>query len=123
MCKKAEAQFNVIIDEYGKFLSQTIIRLCPKDMGLEFNDIELEARLRILNALQSEIEIQHPASFLYRIASTAMLDAVRRVKAKREEQLRLPDAEKEEEGAPHELSTDPKYSPEMEAERKQLISK
>jgi RNA polymerase sigma-70 factor, ECF subfamily len=123
MCKKAEAQFNAIIDEYGRFLSQAIIRLCPKDMGLEFNDIEQDARLRLWNALQSEIEIQHPASFLYTIASTAILDAVRRIKAKREEQLRLAEAEEEDEGAPHALSTDSRYSPELEAQRRQLVSK
>src|SRR5215813_2330956 len=120
MCKKVEAQFNTIIDEYGIFLSQTISRLCPKDMGLEFNDVEQEARLRLWNALQSESEIRNPASFLYRIALTATFDAVRRVKVKREEQLRLPEDEDEDEEPPHALPSDPRYSPELEAERRQL---
>ncbi|MGH9754094.1 MAG: RNA polymerase sigma factor [Blastocatellia bacterium] len=120
---KADAQFNAIIDEYGRFLSQTIIHLCPKDMGLEFNDIEQAARLRLWNALQRESEIWNPASFLYKIALTAILDAVRRIKAKREEQLRLAEDEEDDEGAPHALSTDPRYSPELEAERRQLVSK
>jgi RNA polymerase sigma factor (sigma-70 family) len=123
MCEKAEAQFNTIIDEYGKFLSQTIIRLCPKDMGLDFNDIEQEARLRLWNALQNEREIHNPASFLYRIALTATLDAVRRIKAKREEQLRLAEDEEEDEGTPLALPSDPRHSPELEARHRQLAGK
>jgi RNA polymerase sigma factor (sigma-70 family) len=123
MCEKAEAQFNAIIDEYERFLSQTIIRLCPKDIGLEFNDIEQEARLRLWNALRSESEIRNPASFLYRIALTATLDAVRRVKVKREEQLRLAEDEDEDEGASHAFSSNTRYSPELEVERRELIGK
>src|SRR5262249_2029804 len=123
MCEKAEAQFNAIIDEYGRFLSQTIIRLCPKDMGLEFNDIEQEARLRLWNALQSESEIRNPASLLYRIAFTATLDALRRVKVKREEQLLLAGDEDEDGAAPHAFPSDPGPSPELEAERRQLVVK
>ncbi|HKQ79178.1 MAG TPA: RNA polymerase sigma factor [Blastocatellia bacterium] len=123
MCKNAEAQFNTIIDEYGRFLSQTIIRLCPKDLGIEFNDIEQEARLRLWHALRHESEIRNPASYLYRIALTATIDAVRKIKAKREEQLHLAEAEEEYEGAPLALSSDPRHSPELEAERRQLASK
>jgi len=123
MCKKVEAQFNTIIDEYGRFLSQTISRLCPKDMGLEFNDIEQEARLRLWHALQHESEIRNPASYLYRIAMTATIDAVRRIKAKREEQLRLAESDEEDDVASLELSSDPKYSPELEAARRQLAGK
>ncbi len=123
MCEKAEAQFKSIIDEYGRFLSRTIIRLCPKDIGLDFSDIEQEARLRLWNALQSESEIRNPASFLYRVALTTTLDAFRRIKAKREEQLRLAEDEDEDEVAPHAFSSDPRYSPELEAERQQLVAK
>src|SRR5262249_55399758 len=123
MCEKAEAQFNAIIDEYERFLSRTIIRLCPKDMGLDFNDIEQEARLRLWNALRSEREIRDPASFLKRIARNVTIDAIRRVKVKREEQLRLAEDEDEDEGAPHAFPSDPRYSPELEAERRELVGK
>ena len=91
---------------------------CPKDLGIHFSDIEREARLRLWLALQSEREIRDSASYLYRIAMTATLDAVRRIKAKREEQLRL--VEDEDEGAPLALSCGPNRSPEMEAGRKRL---
>ena len=49
-------------EEYGRFLRQTIIHLCPKDMGLQFNDIEQEARLKLWRALQSEKEIHDPCA-------------------------------------------------------------
>jgi len=123
MLKEAEAQFNIIIEEYGRFLRQTIIRICPKDMGLQFNDIEQEARLRLWHALQNESEIRNPASYLYRIALTATLDAVRRIKAKREEQLRLAEDEGEDEGVPFDPPSDPRCSPELEAGHRQLVSK
>jgi len=121
--RKAEEQFNAIIEEYGRFLRQTIIHLCPKDMGLQFNDIEQEARLKLWRALQSEKEIRDPASYLYRIAMNVILDAVRRIKAKREEQLRLVEDEDDDSGARLSPSSDVACSPEMEAERRQLAGK
>jgi RNA polymerase sigma-70 factor (ECF subfamily) len=118
---ETESRLNAILDEYGAFLRRTIAHFCPKDLGIHFSDIEQEARLRLWRALHSEREIRDPASYLYRIAMTATLDAVRRIKAKREEQLRL--AEDEDEGAPLALSSDPSRSPEVEAGRKQLAGK
>jgi RNA polymerase sigma-70 factor, ECF subfamily len=120
---KAESRLNAILDEYGAFLRRTIVRLCPKDLGIHFSDIEQEARMRIWRALQSEREIQDLASYLYRIAMTATLDSIRRVKAKREEQLRLAEDQDGEETAPLVLLSDPNRSPELEAGRRQLASK
>jgi hypothetical protein len=79
--------------------------------------------VRCRREIVSEREIRDPASYLYRIAMTATLDAVRRIKAKREEQLRLVEDEYEDEGAPLALSSDPNRSPEVEARRKQLAGK
>jgi RNA polymerase sigma-70 factor (ECF subfamily) len=120
---EAESRLNAILDEYGAFLRRTIAQICPKDLGIHFSDIEQEARLRLWRALQSEREIRNPASYLYRIAMTATLDAVRRIKAKREEQLRLVEDEHEDEGATLALIGDPNRSPEAEAGRKQLAGK
>jgi RNA polymerase sigma-70 factor (ECF subfamily) len=122
---EVEARFNAILDEYGRFLRQTIAHLCPKDLGLQFSDIEQDARLRLWRALQSEREIADLASYLYRIAVTATIDAVRRVKIKREEQLRIAEEAEEEEGTgePHSLVAAAKHSPELQAERQQVIGK
>jgi len=120
---EAESRFEAILEEYGEFLRPAIARFCPKDLGINLSEIEQEARVRLWRALQSEREIRNPASYLYKIAMTATLDAVRRVKAKREEQLRLVDEEEEDRGAPLALSSDPNRSPELEAEQRQLAGK
>ncbi len=31
-----ETQFNFLLEEYGRFLRQAIIRVCPKDLGLQY---------------------------------------------------------------------------------------
>ena len=118
-----ETRFNALLDEYGRFLRQTIIRVCPKDLGLQYDEIEQDARLRLWRALESEREIHDPASYLYRIAATATLDAVRRIKRKREEQIVTENEAEEENVAPHALVTDPQRAPDREAERRQLVAK
>lgn len=118
-----EARFNAVIKEYGRFLRQTIIRFCPKDLGLQFSDIEQDARLRLWRALQSEREIQNLTSYLYRIAVTSTLDAIRRVKSKREDQLLLADEEDEDAGKPDRLVAGPEHAPDLQAERRLLLRK
>jgi hypothetical protein len=59
---------------------QTIIRICPKDLGLFYDEVEQGARLRLRRALESEREISEPASSLYRIALTVRPSAGRRSK-------------------------------------------
>jgi RNA polymerase sigma-70 factor (ECF subfamily) len=119
----AEARFNAVVDEYGKFLSNAIANLCPKDLGLQFSDIEQDARVRLWRALEGEREIRDLASYIYRIAATATIDAVRRVKARREEQLRLAEEDDEGGGRVAQLTSDPEQSPDLQAERGQLVQK
>ncbi len=116
-----EAQFNSLLEQYGRFLRQTIIRVCPQDMGLQFDEIEQDARLRLWRALESEREITDPASYLYRIAATATLDAIRRVKRKREEQM-VTETDSED-IVPHTFIANPMNEPDRKAERQELIDK
>jgi RNA polymerase sigma-70 factor (ECF subfamily) len=118
-----ESRFNELIEEYGRLLRHMIIRVCPKEMGLQYDEIEQDARLRLWRALESEREIRDPASYLYRIATTATLDAIRRVRRKREEQMIADDQHREDMIAPHMLMTDPARAPDRVAERLQLIDK
>ena len=115
-----DAQFNLVVDEYGRFLSNAIAQLCPKDLGIQFSDIEQDAKLRLWRALESEREIRDLASYIYRIAATATIDAVRRVKARREEQLCVA-GEDEENGL--QLETAKKNAPDRLAERRQMVQK
>ncbi|HYV81879.1 MAG TPA: RNA polymerase sigma factor [Pyrinomonadaceae bacterium] len=84
-----EERFNLVVEEFGMLLRRAIVRFCPRDKGLQFDDIEQEARLRLWRALQHEREVTNYASYLYRIAATATIDALRRVQARHEEQLEI----------------------------------
>ena len=65
-----------------------------------------------------------PASYIYRVAVTTTIDAVRRVMARREEQL-CRDASDEEgnEGRDLRIEADPDQSPYLVAQRQELIEK
>jgi len=112
---------NVLLDEYGRYLRNVIARLCPKDMGLQCGDIEQDARLRLWRALESGREITDPASYIYRVAATATIDAVRRVKTRREEQLRL--VEDNDEGGAVTLVANREDSPDRIVERRQMTER
>jgi RNA polymerase sigma factor (sigma-70 family) len=116
-----EARFNSILVEHGKLLRSAIAYHCPEGTGLDVDDVMQEARLRLWRVVSSEREIRDPASYLRRIAATAAIDAIRRVKARREEQMQL---------SPDEASgSDPKAaqpvdsgtSPELAAQHRELM--
>jgi RNA polymerase sigma factor (sigma-70 family) len=119
---QVEARFNAILDQFGRYLRNTIVSLCPRDLGLLYSDIEQEARVRVWRALERGTEITDPASYLYRVAATVTIDAIRRVKARREEQLRVLEDE-DDKGPAAEPVADPESSPDRLAERRQLIAK
>ena len=117
-----EAQVEEIIRKYGPYLRAVVARQCPTYMGLQIEDIEQEARMRIWRALKSEREIRNPASYIHRIAVTATIDAVRRVKARHEEQLRTTEDDQDEHGHLA-IAADPSQGPDREAERTLLRAK
>ncbi len=124
--QEIEAEFNAILEKYGAFLRQTIARICPKDIGIHFDDIEQEARLRLWRAIEAEREINFHGSYIYKIAVSVTINAIRRAKARREEQLRL--AEDEEDQGASEVRTinlmaGAENSPEAQAEREELLRK
>jgi RNA polymerase sigma factor (sigma-70 family) len=82
-----EARLQELLDAYGTFLRGAVRRLCPSALGVTVDEIEQDARIRLWHALQRERNIDDPASYLYRIAATAAIDAVRRVRARRETQM------------------------------------
>jgi RNA polymerase sigma factor (sigma-70 family) len=120
---EVEAKFEALVEEYEKFLRRTIMRFCPKDLGIQISDIEQEAKIRLWRALQSERDLHSPASYIYRIAMTTTIDAVRRVLARHEEQLQTETEEGVEAVAPVRLASDPEQSPERMAERREVIEK
>jgi RNA polymerase sigma-70 factor (ECF subfamily) len=119
-----EVQLRSLLDQYGGLLRTAIASHCPRDLGLQTDDLMQEACLRLWKALAKEREIHNVPCYLQRIAATVAIDAVRRVKARREEQLPFPQrfdsasGEKNECPQPHDLHP----SPELRAEHKLLIA-
>ncbi len=124
---EVEERFNAVVEEFGVVLRRAIVRMCPRDKGLQFDDIEQEARLRLWRALQSEREVTNYASYLYRIAATATIDAMRRIQARHEEQLDLLTEQRADDGeiliAPALVSatTPDRDSPERVAESREAV--
>lgn len=118
-----EERFNTVVDEFGMLLRRAIIRFCPRDKGLQFDDIEQEARMRLWRALQDEREVTNYASYLYRIAATATIDAMRRIQARHEEQLELLIEQRTDDGEILLAPAPVKDSPERLAESREAVDK
>ena len=118
-----EERFNLVVEEFGVLLRRAIVRFCPRDKGLQFDDIEQEARLRLWRALQDEREVTNYASYLYRIAATATIDALRRVQARHEEQLEILVEQRTDEGEMMLLPAPVKDSPERLAESREAVDR
>lgn len=82
-----DSQLELVLERYGKILRAAIARTVPAAMALEIDDIEQEARIRVWKALAERRPIQRLESYVYRIGVTAAIDALRKVRARREEQL------------------------------------
>ena len=120
---EVEEQFNAVVEEFGILLRRAIVRLCPHDKGLQFVDIEQEARMRLWRALQAEREVTNYASYLYRIAATATIDAMRRIQARHEEQLHILTEQTADDGKSMIAPAPIRDSPEHLAESREAIRK
>jgi len=118
-----EERFNLVVEEFGMLLRRAIVRFCPRDKGLQFDDIEQEARLRLWRALQDEREVTNYASYLYRIAATATIDALRRVQARHEEQLEILIEQRTDDGDIMLAPAPVKDSPERLAESREAVDR
>lgn len=74
-----------LLREHGHVLRAAIRRICTRASGVAMEDVEQEARMRLWRALARERKIDNPASYMYRVAATSAIDAMRRRKAEREE--------------------------------------
>ena len=112
-------RFDALVREYRQLLRGAIARFCPRDLGLNVAEIEQEAVIRIWQLVRSEREVGSPASYIYRIAATTTIDAVRRVKRRREDQLRVEGEETDVAATP--LPPDLEKSPEKLFRRKEIV--
>lgn len=120
-----EAEFNELLEKFGGFLRRTLQRMFPRNRGLDIDDIEQEARMRLWRAIESEKKIEKVPSYIFKVAMAVTIDAVRRVKAKREDQLIEADEEheREEHGRALYLVSPERESPIQQLENKELYEK
>lgn len=79
-----DANLREIVERYGPFLRRTVRRLCPERLGIDPDEVEQQALLRLWRALERETDLSQPASYLYRIVSSATVDAIRAVRRRQE---------------------------------------
>jgi RNA polymerase sigma factor (sigma-70 family) len=117
-----DARLQELLSRHGDLLRRTIAKVCPRAMGLSIEEIEQDARVRLWSALKNQREILHPVSYIYKVAVSATLRAIRRAKARREDQFQ--DDAGANEGAPLPvLRAPPDASPYAVAERREWVRK
>jgi RNA polymerase sigma factor (sigma-70 family) len=119
----AESRLGEALERYGSFLRRTLSRLCPPPLKAELDDIEQEARIRLWQALRHEREITYPASYIYRIAVSVTIRAVRRARARREQDLPVDVDGEAIGGGAAAFQTDTRSSPEAIVERRTWIER
>ena len=87
----ADEELESLLAEHGPWLERTIRSLVPHQRGIDHDEVLQDVRLRVWKALRRGRVVDSPASYLYRAATTATIDAVRRVRARREEQMAGPE--------------------------------
>jgi RNA polymerase sigma-70 factor (ECF subfamily) len=117
----ADRRFDQLVKEFGLYLRNTIASICPKNLGIQIDDIEQEARIRLWKALEKDVEIRDYPSYIYRIAFTTTIDAIRRVKARKEEQLTASEDSTEESTEPKDIVVDHGPSPQQSIENKEIL--
>lgn len=84
---EADAQLERLLEEHGAALDRMVASLCGRGGAIDPSEVKQEVRLRLWRALRSERKVERPASYLYRLAATATIDAARRLRARREDQM------------------------------------
>ncbi len=114
-----EARLQSILREYEHLLRHTVDRFCPQHLKSQRDDIEQEARIRLWKALKSGREISHITSYVYRVAATATIDAVRKAKSRREELTESTDDESSPTASSHNSAAP---SPERTAQLREAVA-
>lgn len=70
-------QFTALIENYSRVVSAAIRRVCARHYGSLIPDVEQEVRVALWKRLEKGKEINHPASYLYKVALTTALAVVR----------------------------------------------
>ncbi len=83
----SDSEFERLVREHAALLAAVVRRVCGRRHGALVPDVEQEVRLALWKRLdgRSGNEIQHPSSYLYRVALATSLAVIRRYRPEREE--------------------------------------
>ena len=79
-----ERRLEDLLARFGGLLKATIRRLLPLDLGIDTQDIEQEARIRLWKALGRATNSDLAASYVQKVAATSAIDAIRAALARRD---------------------------------------
>ena len=82
-----DERFTRFLSEYGQVLHRAVRSVCARTLGVQADEIEQDARMRLWRALRRERVVRDPPSYVFRVAATAAIDAIRQVRARREASL------------------------------------
>ena len=71
-------EFDSLVRRYSRLVARAIRRVCSRRYGSLVPDIEQEVYAALWNRLGRGKEIEHPASYLYRMALTTALAQIRK---------------------------------------------
>jgi RNA polymerase sigma factor (sigma-70 family) len=78
---ESQQEFSSLVDRHARVISSAIRRVCSRHHQSLIPDIEQDVRAALWKRLQSGKEIRHPVSYIYKVALTTALAAVRRYPA------------------------------------------
>jgi RNA polymerase sigma factor (sigma-70 family) len=84
---EAEQRIAAVIERYRGYIAEIVGKLAPRDLGVDRSDLEQETAVRLWRSLRNERDIRDYRSYVYRIAATVTMDAIRVVKSRMEESL------------------------------------
>jgi RNA polymerase sigma factor (sigma-70 family) len=79
------SDYEKLVEQYARLLGGVARRVCGRRYQALVPDIEQEIRLALWKKLQAGNDIQHPASYLYKVALATSLAVIRRYRPEREQ--------------------------------------
>ncbi len=105
-------QFDRVMAMHEPRLRAHVLSQIGANQGLDVDEAIQDVRIRLWNALSSEREVEHLASYLRRTVVSVVIDALRRRQARREETLDAVDVA---------VVAGPIHAPERSADRAQRL--
>lgn len=84
---RSPSRLQEILARYGKRLRILVDQHCGRDRGLDADDIEQEVHIKLWKLLESDKNLDFPASYIQKVVATTVIDAIRRADVRHAESL------------------------------------